>query len=211
MTENKKELHLPGLGNILHMREEEKMLSSYNKDFYTTLSSLKQTKFPRIVPENQNIQNYFYEYRINENASITSSTGQIFHTIEDAYKLNIEVKAEFIEINDHLKKMKKEVEDIEALKDFSKYIQEIRQKVQSFLVNQKTESFKLVKEIAVLSKEKIDIQNKIILALDKVKRLEAEIGVKPTIFNNSMEEALRSYNSTENRFFDSQQNEEISG
>lgn len=199
---NKKELFLPGLGNYLQMREEEKMLSSYNNEFYSTLNSLQKTKFPRIIPENKSIQNYFYEYHINDNASITSSSGQILHTVEDAFKLNIDLKRDFCEINSHLKEMRREVEDIEALKDFSQYTKGIRVKVQNFLVDQKTESFKLVKEIAVLSKDKIDIQNKIILALEKIKKLEAEVGVKSTVFNHSTDEAVMSYVSTENRFFD---------
>jgi hypothetical protein len=198
----KKELYLPGLGNYLNMREEEKMLQSYNNEFYSTLNSLKKTKFPRIIPENQNIQNYFYEYHANENASITSSTGQVWHTIEDAFKLNIQLKSEFIEINNHLKSMRKEVEDIETIKEFANYTKNIRLSVQNFLVDQKTETFKLVKDIAVLSKEKIDIQNKIVLALDKIKKLELEVGSKKTIFNHTMEDALKSYTSTENRFFE---------
>ena len=196
----KKELQLPGIGNLINIREEEKQLTSYNNDFYSTLNSLRKTKFPKITPENTS-QNYFYEYKINENAAITSSAGQIWHTLEDAYKLNIELKAEFIEIQNHLKEMRKEVEDIETTKEFSKYTKDIRSQVQKFLVDQKTESFRLVKEIAILSKEKIDIQNKIVFALDKIKRLELEIGVKNNVFNNSMEEALRSYSSTENRFY----------
>lgn len=210
MTENnynikpvsKKEIVLPGLGNYLHMREEEKMLQSYNNEFYSTLNSLKKTKFPRIIPENQNIQNYFYEYHVNENASITSSTGQVWHTIEDAFKLNIQLKSEFIEINDHLKSMRKEVEDIETIREFANYTKNIRLNVQNFLVDQKTETFKLVKEIAVLSKEKIDIQNKIVLAMEKIKKLELEVGTKKNVFNATMEDALKSYTSTENRFFE---------
>ena len=201
---NKKEVFLPGLGNLLHMREEEKMLSSYNNEFYKTLNTMKQTqRFPRIIPKNSNIHNnYFYEYHINDNASITSSCGQILGAIEDAYTLNIDLKKEHIDMNNDLKSMKREVEDIETLKDFSKYTNAIRVKIQNFLVNQKTESFKLVKEVAILSKEKIDIQNKIFLAMEKIKKLEQEVGIKPTVFNSSMENALKTYKSTENRFFE---------
>jgi hypothetical protein len=98
--------------------------------------------------------------------------------------------------------MRKEVEDIETIKEFANYTKNIRLSVQNFLVDQKTETFKLVKDIAVLSKEKIDIQNKIVLALDKIKKLELEVGSKKTIFNHTMEDALKSYTSTENRFFE---------
>lgn len=196
----KKDTFLPGLGNFLYMREDEKLLSSYNKDFYSTLNSLGKTKFPKI--STNNTKNYFYEYHANENASITSSTQQMCKTIEDAYELSIELKADFIEIDQHLRQMKKQVEDIDSIKEYSKYTKDIRFKVQNFLVDQKTESFKLVKEIAILSKEKIEIQSKILLALEKVKKLESEIGIRNNIFNNSMEDQIKSYNTTENRFFE---------
>jgi hypothetical protein len=46
------------------------------------------------------------------------------------------------------------------------------------LVEQKTENFKLVKEIAILEKEKVELQNTIYIALGRLHKLEREVGVK---------------------------------
>lgn len=200
--QSKKEIFLPGIGNLFLMPNEEKaMMRSYNQEFYSTLSTLKQTRFPTIRPEKSS-QNYFYEYHNNENASITSSAGQIFLTVEDAFKLNLEIKSECIEIRDSLKEIRRDVDDLETLKDLSEYTKSIRLKVQNFLVDQKTETFKLVKEIAILTKDKIDLQNKITMALDRIKRLEEEVGIKPTLHSNSVDNLIKGHVTYENRFFE---------
>ena len=197
----KKEIFLPGINNLLFMKEEEKMLKSYNQEFYSTLNTLKQTKLPTIKTETTT-QNYFYEHHSNENAALTSTTGQIYTTIEDAYKLNLEIKKESIQIKDKMTEIRHEVEDIEALNEFQDYIKEIRNKVQNFLVDQKTETFKLVKEIALLTRDKIELQGKIQSSLEKIKRLEEEVGIKPTLHSNSIDDMIKTHVTYENRFFE---------
>ena len=50
---------------------DEQMLRSYNEEFYSTLSHLKLASLPPI--DNK----LFYRFEQNENASVSSTTGQL--------------------------------------------------------------------------------------------------------------------------------------
>ncbi len=63
---------LPGF-DILEKLPEEQMLKSYNEEFYTSLTQAKIITLP-IIPENR----LFYHYEQNDNASISSNTGQLW-------------------------------------------------------------------------------------------------------------------------------------
>ena len=54
----------------------------------------------------------------------------------------------------------------------------MKKNLQNVLVDQKTENFKLVKEIAVLEKDKLELQNQVYNCLGKLHKLEKEVGVK---------------------------------
>ena len=62
--------------------------------------------------------------------------------------------------------------------------------MQNFLVEQKTENFKLVKEIAIIEKDKVDLQVKIYDAITKMIKLEKDVGVKPSVYNNQFDSML---------------------
>jgi hypothetical protein len=70
---NKLELNkFPGF-DILEKLPEEQMLKSYNEEFYATLSTAKIMSLP-LIPENNKL---FYHFEQNENASVSTTTGQI--------------------------------------------------------------------------------------------------------------------------------------
>jgi hypothetical protein len=70
---NKIELNkLPGF-DILEKLPEEQMLKSYNEEFYSSLSTAKIMSLP-IIPENNKL---FYHFEQNENASVSTTTGQL--------------------------------------------------------------------------------------------------------------------------------------
>lgn len=201
--ESSKEIYLPLINNGMTFKEDEKLLKSYNQEFYNTLNTLRQTRFPSIkTEESKSEYNAFYEFKSNENAAITSTAGQIYNTIEDSFKLNLEIKRETLEVRDSLKKIREEVDDIDELNEYNEYITMIRRNVQRFLVEQKTETFNLVKEIAILTKDKIELQSKIKVCLDKIKRLEEEVGIKPTLHSNSVDNFIKTHYTGENRFYD---------
>lgn len=58
----------------------------------------------------------------------------------------------------------------------------MKKNLQNVLVEQKTENFKLIKEIAILEKEKIEVQNNIYMCLGRLHKLEREVGVKSKAF-----------------------------
>jgi hypothetical protein len=69
---NKVELNkLPGF-DILEKLPEDQILKSYNEEFYSTLSQVKIMSLP-VIPEKK----YFYNFEQNDNASISSTTGQL--------------------------------------------------------------------------------------------------------------------------------------
>ena len=70
---NKVELNkLPGF-DVLERLPEEQMLKSYNEEFYSTLSNVKIMSLP-IIPEKDKL---FYNFEQNDNASISTTTGQL--------------------------------------------------------------------------------------------------------------------------------------
>lgn len=72
MKSNKIELNkLPGF-DILEKLPEEQMLKSYNEEFYTSLSNSKIISLP-LIYDNK----LFYHFEQNENASISTTTGQL--------------------------------------------------------------------------------------------------------------------------------------
>ncbi len=79
---NKMELNkLPGF-DILEKLPEEQMLKSYNEEFYSSLSNVKIMSLP-IIPENSKL---FYNFEQNDNASISTTIGQLLVT---SYLINL--------------------------------------------------------------------------------------------------------------------------
>jgi hypothetical protein len=66
----------------------------------------------------------------------------------------------------------------------------MRSTIQNSLVEQKTENFKLVKEIAILEKEKTDLHLKIYEAISKIMILEKDVGMKPTTLSYQMDSII---------------------
>lgn len=72
MKSSKIELNkLPGF-DILERLPEEQMLKSYNEEFYTSLTNAKIISLPLIHDSR-----LFYHFEQNENASISTTTGQL--------------------------------------------------------------------------------------------------------------------------------------
>lgn len=73
---NKIELNkLPGF-DILEKLPEEQMLKSYNEEFFNSLSNVKIMSMP-YFDENRNEHPLFYHFEQNENASVSTTTGQL--------------------------------------------------------------------------------------------------------------------------------------
>ncbi len=63
-------------------------------------------------------------------------------------------------------------------------------RIQGFLGEQKKENFKFQKEIAVLEKDKVELQNSIYSCLGKLHKLEKLVGIKAKAFTYAFDQSL---------------------
>ena len=164
--------NIPGFDVLDNMQEEQKM-KSYNDEFYNTLSNLK---FLSLTIPNEN--QLFYHFEKNNNASITSTTGQIFVTVNELKQENINLKKIIEEVQGNIEVLKQLIESAgnEASGDIHNEIINLEKRLQLFIVESKTEKFKLIKELAILKKEKNEIYSQIQAAFARVEKLEKELG-----------------------------------
>ena len=164
--------NMPGF-DVLDTIQEEQKYKSYNDEFYNTLSQLKFLSLT-IPPENH----LFYHFEKNNNASITSTTGQIFVTVNELKQENTNLQKAIEEIQENIENLKKNVENIQedSTGDIYSEIKNLEKKLQVFIVETKTETFKLIKEVATLKKDKNEIFAQIQNAFSRVEKLEKELG-----------------------------------
>ena len=164
--------NMPGF-DVLDTIQEEQKYKSYNDEFYNTLSQLKFLSLT-IPPENH----LFYHFEKNNNASITSTTGQIFVTVNELKQENTNLQKVIEEIQENIENLKKNVEKIQedSTGDIYSEIKNLEKKLQVFIVETKTETFKLIKEVATLKKDKNEIFAQIQNAFSRVEKLEKELG-----------------------------------
>ena len=164
--------NMPGF-DVLDTIQEEQKYKSYNDEFYNTLSQLKFLSLT-IPPENH----LFYHFEKNNNASITSTTGQIFVTVNELKQENTNLQKVIEEIQENIQNLKKNVENIQedSTGDIYFEIKNLEKKLQVFIVETKTETFKLIKEVATLKKDKNEIFAQIQNAFSRVEKLEKELG-----------------------------------
>ena len=164
--------NIPGF-DVLDSLPEEQKLKSYNDEFYSTLSNMKFLSLT-IPPEDK----LFYHFEKNNNASITSIAGQVFVTINELKQENLSLKQIITQVQEKINELKEDVNKIEedSSGDIINEIKNLEKKLQVFVVESKTETFKLIKEVANLKKEKNDLITQIQLAFLRVERIEKELG-----------------------------------
>jgi chromosome segregation ATPase len=164
--------NIPGF-DVLDSLPEEQKLKSYNDEFYTTLSNMKFLSLT-IPPEDK----LFYHFEKNNNASITSIAGQVYVTINELKQENQTLKNVIVDIQEKVNNLKGQIDNVEAdaAGDIINEIKNLEKKLQDFVVETKTETFKLIKEVANLKKEKNELFNQIQLAFQRVEKLEKELG-----------------------------------
>ena len=183
--------------DVLEKLPEEKLQSTYNEQFYSSLSNMKFLSMT--IPDENKL---FYHFETNENASVTTSTGQVLKTFQDLFLENESVKKILRTIKGDISRLFKDYENIDETitSEIKPEILKMEKKLQNYLVEQKTENFKLIKEIAILDKEKAEIQKQIEIALGRLDRLEAEVGLKEkgaTMVEENTEQFINNNSSTE--------------
>ena len=171
--------NIPGF-DVLDSLPEEQKLKSYNDEFYSTLSNMKFLSLT-VPPEDK----LFYHFEKNNNASITSIAGQVFVTINELKQENLSLKQIIAQVQEKINELKEDVNKIEedSSGDIINEIKNLEKKLQVFVVESKTETFKLIKEVANLKKEKNDLITQIQLAFARVERIEKELGKNKKRFN----------------------------
>ena len=165
--------NIPGFDVLDNLPEDQK-LKSYNDEFYSTLGGMKFLSLT--IPPGDKL---FYHFEKNNNASITSTAGQVYVTINEIKQDNTSLKEIITEVQEKVSKLREEVENIKVETtggEILNEIQNLEKRLQVFIVETKTETFKLIKEVANLKKEKNDLYNQIQLAFARVEKLEKELG-----------------------------------
>jgi hypothetical protein len=161
--------------DVLEKLPEEKIIDNYNEQFYSTLSQLKFLSVT--VPDEDKL---LYHFEENEEASVEATTGQVLQAYIDLFMENLNIKKIFRGIQTEIFAIFGGFENIDTtiIDDLRPEIQRLEKSLQEFLVEQKTENFRFIKEIAILQKEKEEIQKEIEASLVRLEKLEKEIGVK---------------------------------
>jgi hypothetical protein len=97
-----------------------------------------------------------------------------------------------LNLKQQVKDLREEMEVIDknTINEFMPEIINMKKKFQNFIVEQKTENFKLIKEIAILEKEKLDLQQSVYICLGKLHKLEREVGVKSKAFTYLFDQSI---------------------
>jgi len=66
----------------------------------------------------------------------------------------------------------------------------MKNRLQEFFNEQKTENFNLIKQIAKSEKDKLEIQKSIYGILDRIKGIEKDVGVRPKALTYLFDQAL---------------------
>lgn len=155
--------------------KEEKMLKSYNEEFYTSLKSLKFIKNP--LPQDEKL---FYHFEQNENASVSTTTGQLLSTYDELVATNEAIKKSIATLKSEIKELHHQLDvfDGNVTKEFKPEIHRLGEALSKYIAEQKTENLRLQKEISILEKEKLEIQQNIYDALGYLHKLERDVGIK---------------------------------
>ena len=78
--------------------------------------------------------------------------------------------------------------DINITNDILPEIKKMENRLQKFLVEQKTENFRLLKESVILQKEKEQIQKQIEICYERLEKIEKEVGIKNIGENSVVDE-----------------------
>ena len=168
--------------------KEESMLKSYNETFYTSLKSLKFLSNP--LPRELKL---LYHFEQNESAAVSSTIGQLESALDDLLFKNEQIKKTMKDLKEEINDLKnKVIEESNGgnITDLKPQIKLLQDALTNFIEKQKIENFRLKEEIALLEKEKADIQQSIYDALGYLNKLEKIVGIKSKTFTYYYDQTL---------------------
>ncbi len=105
---------------------------------------------------------------------------------------NEKVKSYLNIVREDISKLKDKLKGVDTniYDDFRPEISRMTKNLQNNLVDQKTENFKLVKEIGLIEKEKQELQNAVYVSLGRLHKLEREVGVKSKAYTYLFDQSI---------------------
>ena len=159
--------------DVLEQLPKKSFNDNYNQEFYSTLDNLKYLSLS--IPDEDKL---FYHFEQNENASISANAGQVLKTFMELFMNKMTIRKTLRQCKKDFKNMRIDFENLEPniTEEIRAEILKMEKRLQNFLVEQKTETIRLIKEIANLQKEKDKIKSEIEECFEKLDNLEKIIG-----------------------------------
>ena len=168
--------------------KEESMLKSYNETFYTSLKSLQFLSNP--LPREQKL---LYHFEQNESAAVSSTIGQLESALDDLIFKNEQIKKTMKDLKNEIQDLKDQINDDNQGGDSDEYAPQVKilqDALNDFIEKQKVENYRLKEEIALLEKEKAEVQQSIYDALGYLNKLEKVVGIKSKTYTYYYDQTL---------------------
>ena len=159
--------------DVLEKLPQKNFTDTYNQEFYNTLDNLKFLSLS--APDEDKL---FYHFEQNENASISANAGQVLKSFMELFMNKMTIRKILRQCKKEFKEMKVDFDNIEPslTEEIRSEIIKMEKRLQTFLVEQKTETIRLIKEIVNLQKEKDELKGEIEACVERLNNLEKEIG-----------------------------------
>ena len=198
--------------DVLEKLPPKNFNDTYNQEFYGTLENLKYLSLS--VPDEDKL---FYHFEQNDNASISATAGQVLKSFMELFMNKMTIRKILRQCNKEFKELKVEFDNIEPslTEEIRSEIIRMEKRLQTFLVEQKTETIRLIKEIANLQKEKDALKGEIESCYERLNNLEKEIGTnrdynrtatEGKIGNKGLEKKTKNTNTNKNMGLNHQEN-----
>ena len=165
--------------DVLEQLPKNTFNDTYNQEFYNTLDNLKFLSLS-ITDEDK----LFYHFEQNENASISANVGQVLKSFMELFMNKMTIRKTLRQCKKEFKSMKFDFDNLEPSlgEEIRAEIIKMEKRLQRFLVEQKTETIRLIKEIANLQKEKDKIKDEIQACYERLNKLEKVIGTNKDFY-----------------------------
>ena len=180
--------------DVLEQLPKKTFNDTYNQEFYTTLDNLKFLSLS--VPDEEKL---FYHFEQNENASISANAGQVLKSFMELFMNKMTIRKTLRQCKKEFKNMKVDFDNLEPniTEEIRGEIIKMEKRLQTFLVEQKTETIRLIKEIANLQKEKEKIKGEIESCYDRLNKLANIIGTNKDYYKTISDTKLGNKNGLE--------------
>ena len=128
--------------DVLEQLPKKSFNDNYNQEFYSTLDNLKFLSLS--IPDEDKL---FYHFEQNENASVSANAGQVLKTFMELFMNKMNIRKILRQCKKDFKQMKIDFDNIEPniTEEIRTEILKMEKRLQTFLVEQKTETIRLIK------------------------------------------------------------------